>query len=120
MQNEKVPEWAIDEALKRCGVNPDQKPFSDWRDATYARAVRLFAAHIAEHEDPPVDPLLDEARKIAGDVMASHCSSGQIYSSGSINSVRTGNEDGSVFVQAALAALKRGIELARKEDSHAG
>lgn len=56
---DKIPEWAIDEALKRCGVHPDQKPFSSWHDATYARAVELFAAHIAEHEEPPADPLYD-------------------------------------------------------------
>ncbi|MAO79611.1 MAG: hypothetical protein CMH82_02895 [Nocardioides sp.] len=104
MQNEKVPEWAIDEALKRCGVNPDQKPFSDWRDATYARAVRLFAAHIAEHEEPPVDDLYEALKAV----------------------VEMGRYDTREQTELLRSELKdrglevRKIELARKEDSHAG
>ena len=104
MQNEKVPEWAIDEALKRCGVNPDQKPFSDWRDATYARAVRLFAAHIAEHEAPPVDDLYEALKAV----------------------VEMGRYDTREQTELLRSELKdrgfevRKIELARKEDSHAG
>lgn len=47
-----VPEWAIDEALRRAGVNPDETDFVSWRDRTYARVTELFAAHIAKYEGP--------------------------------------------------------------------
>jgi hypothetical protein len=65
-KSEYPPEWALDEALRRCGVAPDQKPLSDWRDATYATVVRLFALHIAAHEEPPVDPFAECIKLILG------------------------------------------------------
>lgn len=122
MDNEKVPEWAYDRLGAIVG------------DRSYATAVandpkvmnigHAFARYIAEHEEPPVDPLLVEARQIAGDAMASHETFGQTYSTGSIHCVRTGNDDGSIFVRTALNALRRGTELAARnptrEDSHAG
>jgi len=101
-----IPEWALDEALRRCGVAPDQKPLSDWRDATYATAVRLFALHIAAHEEPPVDPLLVEAREIVADW-------NRPSAPGFADETLAGEHDKAGTVVCALAALKRGIELGK-------
>lgn len=81
------------------------------RDGGYARGDRTltitFARYIAEHEQPPADPLLVEARKLVAD------------SSAIVDraSVLNGRADDSVGVRMALSALRRGIEIA-KENPH--
>lgn len=44
---DKVPEWAIERALKYIGVGGQP----------VCHVVKAFARYIAEHEDPPADPL---------------------------------------------------------------
>lgn len=100
-----IPQWAINEALKRCGVDPTEIPFADWRDRTYAKAVELFAAHIAEHEEPPVDPLLIEARKL---VAASH------RAPHLVEAALNGTGDGWESTALVLSALRRGIEIGKQ------
>lgn len=59
-----IQDWAIDEALKRCGIGQDQKPISHWRDCTYGKAVSLLAGMIQQHEKPPVDPLYEALKAV--------------------------------------------------------
>lgn len=72
------------------------------------------AHEIAAMLPEPVDPLLVEARDVAGDAMAAGTYAGQCYSTGAINAVRTGADDGNAYVRAALAGIRRGRELALK------
>jgi hypothetical protein len=92
MQNEKVPEWAYKRADELMG--------------DYLHPYSAFARYIAEHEEPPVDPLraaMDEAYD-----------EGERY--GWSDEANRQN-----FVDAVRRNLaKRGIGLACKEDSHAG
>lgn len=109
-----IPEWAVGEVLKRCSISPDQKRFSLWRDGTYAKAVKLFAAHIAEYEEPPVDPLLVEARKIAAEaVEEAAADKGSTWRWVKPEEYRNGGKDHEPGVKAIITALKRGIELAK-------
>lgn len=100
MQNEKVPEWALERAVD---LYHRETFFSSDIAVIYKHAL---ARYIAEHEEPPVDPLraaMDEAYD-----------EGERY--GWSDEANRQN-----FVDAVRRNLaKRGIELARKEDSHAG
>ncbi len=91
---EKTPKWAYDRVLDlRIGAE---------------FIVDSFARYIAAHEYGPVDHLLIEARKLAGD-MADRCESAV---AGDIKRGLRDDEERS-GVQLALRALKRGMELER-------
>lgn len=98
MQNDKTteapPVWAYTRAygLARC-----------------VSAYEAFARYIAEHETAPVDPLLIEAREI----VAKWCVSAGIPHNAL--AVRAGDDGFCCEVQAALAALERGVEIGRGE-----
>ena len=73
-----------------------------------------FAAYIAEKEEPPVDPLLEEAREICA----------RLYERESSKTLAKGYREGKYDHELesaasalciALAALKRGIEIGRGE-----
>ena len=59
-----IPDWAVQIALKRCGIDPLETRFIEWRDQTYAKAVRHLAQMIAKHEQPPVDPDEEAVKRI--------------------------------------------------------
>jgi len=59
-----IPDWAVQEALRRCGIGADNADFSEWRDCTYAKAVSNLAGMIAKHEQPPVDPDVEAVERI--------------------------------------------------------
>jgi len=93
MQNEKVPDWAkgrANEMLKGCSCD-------------YSSFL-VFARYIAEHEEPPVDELYEALKAV----------------------VEMGRYDTREQTELLRSELKdrgfevRKIELARKEDSHAG
>lgn len=92
MTTTRAPKWAVDVALSRLGIDPDDFNFGTWRDRTYARAVEMVADLIAAHEQPPVDPLHVEAARL-------------VFNAGF-------PRDGAYF-DIALVALRRGIELGR-------
>lgn len=71
-----------------------------------------FARYIASKEEPPVDPLVLEARTIA----LRHALPGMRHG---ITSSRTdqGAADHTPELQAVLEALRRGIELAKEQSS---
>lgn len=96
MEQEFPPDWAIEEAIKRSGVGATDgvtlamikcNPTFVWVVMTLT-AARL----IAQHEEPPLDPLIAEAREIA-------------------NSFADGDET----LEIALEALKRGIEIGKEQ-----
>ena len=95
MQNEKVPDWALERAV---GLYHHEPVASSDIAVVYKHAL---ARYIAEHEEPPVDPLLGVVEEVL-DWWDNH----------------TTQPDPVGHVVKMLR--KRGIELARKEDSHAG
>lgn len=99
MADDTPPQWAMDKALALRERENDRD--SDW-DIVVTRA---FARYIAEHEEPPVDPLLIEAREIAAETWRN---------AGSIryaDNIEAGRRDGANDVVIALAALRRGVEI---------
>lgn len=100
------PQWAIDKADRLLGET-DPRAFGDgYRHPLAAWVATTFARYIAEHEQPPVDPLLVEAREI----VASDAER-RGYSAMSAKAIREGTycED---EVSMALTGLRRGIEIA--------
>jgi hypothetical protein len=96
-----IPQWAKDRACeiaKASGVTPGGA-----RDADFAWG-RAFARYIAEHEEPPVDPLLVEAREIAAKARPDYAEG---YLSG-------GYDTSSTEIRTALLALRRGIERGKQ------
>ncbi len=95
-----IPDWAIERA-------------KDLRDAGFQRGdknyTHTFARYIAEHEEPPVDPLLIEAREIAA--RRAQAVGEEAWS----RRYLAGEYDGAVGVQCALRGLKRGVELEREK-----
>lgn len=98
-----IPEWAKERV--RVLTNAEGGPSNKW--ITCHR--NAFARYIAEHEEPPVDPLLIEAREMAAKVAFDK----DWFVHG--ESIQSGQRDDHSDVQIALAALKRGMELAREE-----
>lgn len=94
-QEQGIPQWARDRADELC-LRESSK--DNWCSDAFAR-------YIAAHEEPPVDPLLIEARKIAA-------SQGRLTQLG-VDCYLRGIRDDDEWVKAALAGLKRGIELAQ-------
>lgn len=105
MQNEKVPAWAFaranDLAVKYGMEDEKGRVF----DGPYTRPLQVaFARYIAEHEEPPVDELYEALKAV----------------------VEMGRYDTREQTELLRSELKdrgfevRKIELARKEDSHAG
>lgn len=68
---------------------------------------KLWAAYIAEHEQPPVDPLLLEAREL----VASHYEAGLCYVTA--REVRAGERDTDNYLCGVVSGLRRGIELGK-------
>lgn len=97
MQNEKVPDWAIDLACERAGVF--RVDFNQWNASNLAsQVVTKYARYIAKHEEPPVDRFLEGVTEAL---------------------VNTYALVAEADVQKLASELrKRGF--ARKEDSHAG
>ena len=87
-QDSAPPQWAIDRALS---YGPG------WKTA--------FARYIAEHEQPPVDPLLVEARRIVAETWR------RVGSKSYADRVEEGLCDDGIYVPIALTAIRRGIEI---------
>lgn len=99
---ENPPDWAIERAQTL--INAACIPGEHY---TFG-AERAFAKFIAEHEEPPVDPLLIEARKIVVQLNAeAGC---EMFA----DKVENGLRDDHIEIRTALAALRRGIEIERE------
>lgn len=101
-----IPEWAWKRAATLAYDDCGEASVSVIRDTSIGRA---FAAYIMGHEQPLVDPLLLEARRIVEEKYRSRgCPS-------TADSVIGGRYDDDVSVKVALTALRRGIELSRAQ-----
>jgi hypothetical protein len=107
-----IPQWALERAAERVMAEPGKGGHYDVHGIAAYDAGRAFARYIAEHEEPPVDPLLVEAREVAAQWFES-MRQGRSEQS---ELTRRGEDDNSFWVQIALAALERGMELARAQD----
>lgn len=118
MQNEKVPEWALERAVDLYHREPI---FSSDIAVIYKHAL---ARYIAEHEEPPVDPLVIEAREAFKEYGPTRYTGTDCLMPGNaparVETILRGEGDDYWEMRVVLAALRRGIELARQEDSHAG
>lgn len=106
------PDWAFDRVKQIL----DSEYGAGW----YMRAMpsggaKAFARYIAEHEEAPVDPLLIEAREIVASWYEAHPD--KVYNSNTPEKIRSGEYDDRPETEQALAALRRGIELARQPQS---
>jgi hypothetical protein len=102
---EEIPQWAEDRALELARLDGAGRGQGRYDGHYYADMHKAFARYIAEHEEPPVDPLLIEARKLASELSKD---------AGSFDFI-SGRFDDWYAVRAALAALRRGMELAREQ-----
>lgn len=105
MTTENLPaDWAITKALELMGsatTLADVKRFP----AGYPNTIRV-ASYIEQHKEPPVDPLLIEAREICAKWRET-----KGYAHGAAM-YREGGYDDYSIMKVALAALRRGIEIA--------
>lgn len=93
-----IPQWAKERACALVQAHTDSLTPSGY--------LQAFAHYIAAHEEPPVDPLLVEAREIAAGF------NGLIG-----DKVRSGQMDKSDHVCIAVKAIRRGMELGRDEQN---
>ena len=118
MSEQLPPDWAIERALIPVLPTLSEQNLTSWTVSEvkngckeglgYCVLVVAFARYIAEHEEPPVDPLLLEAREIAASLAGDAA-----YHRNWADNVRAGKYDAEDRVQGALAALKRGIEIGK-------
>lgn len=104
--SDEIPQWARERAAELANKESDDACFT----AAYVAAAYLgeaFARYIAQHEEPPVDPLLIEAREI----VARHEDS--LGFDEDAKSTRAGDVDSCESVQFTLTGLRRGIELGK-------
>jgi len=104
---DEIPQWALERAAQLANKEAGVTGGFTAAYMTEADLGRAFARYIAQHEQPPVDPLLIEAREIAAKYYDGVCR----YNTA--EACRNGKWDGAPSVQLALAALRRGIELGK-------
>ena len=99
---EQVPDWALERA----------KELHRAAGGATTPMAHAFARYIAAHEEAPVDPLLIEAREIVA-VWLENNPNKAFRDKWTPENTRKGKLDDDATVAQALAALKRGIELAK-------
>lgn len=87
-----IPDWAKERARELVNARCVMDTYPTGSVAPHNPAIYAFAQYIAEHEEPPVDPLLIEAQNLAL----------EWYS------------DPYLHHDPLRAAIKRGMELARE------
>lgn len=105
-----APQWAV--ARRNELVEATYQEVAD-SGLLHSDCILLaFARYIAAHEEPPVDPLLNEARKLIAE-------SNVFRTNNQMQAILDGHA-GTLQVSIALAALRRGIELCSKGDTDRG
>lgn len=103
MCKKNIPEWAKEEAVRRCEKRLGRRlgyGAGDIGNICYP-AITELAATIAKHEQPPVNPLLIEAREFvarAFDQRGGYSCTAQAY--------RNGEYDSDMTVKSVLLALE--------------
>ena len=109
------PQWAKERALEEVRkVAPNHCYRVEDVHTTYAPHLIAFARYIAEHEEPPVDSLLIEARRIAYDIRKKTLTTELDGHKTVAANILVGNYDDHQLVVASLTALRRGIELGKQ------
>ncbi len=108
-----IPQWALAQACEH--LNAELKHNGSplryrMSEAAYNVPIIVLARYIAAHEEPPVDPLLLEAREIVArfyDTKEGSRHRAKLF--------RDGDYDNEPECAQALTALRRGMELAKQE-----
>jgi hypothetical protein len=110
-----IPEWAKQRAcdLANAGGNANWT-FWTLDEVGVFGSLAAFARYIAEKEQPPVDPLLLEAREI----LAQYYDRQKML--GVAQGYREGLNDKGLVDSHCYRALKRGIEIGKEQASRAG
>jgi hypothetical protein len=106
-----IPEWAVKRATD---LTSEAMKDGSWLPIG-GHASAAFARYIAEHEEPPVDPLLIEAREIASQVRRGVATDSQSMNGTVSANIRDGKFDDHQLVKSAYRALRRGMELGREQ-----
>jgi hypothetical protein len=108
--DELPPDWAIERALS---LGPTGTKLEDVKRHWPGHTAHIaFARYISEHEEPPVDPLLIEAREIVAKSDHDPWVPDSPWHDNQAALIRAGKNDKTLVVRAAYNGLKRGIELA--------
>lgn len=102
-----IPEWAFERAVKLTNAIAGLESYTAYTCRAH-NVGQAFARYIAEHEQPPADPLRIEAREILA----------REYEEGGMPEAAQHTREG-VWkvvgrVEDILAGLRRGIELAKE------
>lgn len=100
-----IPMWAKERVCELTNTDgSNYSPTSFGMECMTTSIGEAFARYIATKEEPPVDPLLIEARKIAAERTKFPA-----YADTYLN----GENDEHFYLQGLLAALRRGMEMAK-------
>jgi len=110
IDNKEPPDWAMVRAAELAGVGKIEVTANAFAQACSQMQVG-FARYIAAHEEAPVDPLLIEAREICAQYWER---GGNPIARDIARDYRNGiHDEDDERLTPVLAALKRGIELAK-------
>lgn len=103
---DEIPQWALERAAELANKEMGEDYLSPTSIAgTYVGTA--LARYIAQHEEPPVGPMLIEARELA----AKHYE--QVGSYILADATRSGERDSLGLIKVIAEALRRGIELGK-------
>jgi hypothetical protein len=107
--SDEIPQWAKERA---CELANSMKPLSVlWivEDIPAASTLTALARYIAAHEEPPVDPLLIEARKLAADIAMERGANRDV-----VDHYETAKAT-DPEISRVIRVLRRGIELGKSD-----
>lgn len=114
MGEEAIPKWAAGKARSLADAETTSGDIGDEASLLALACYRAaFARYIASHEEPPVDPLLIEAREIVA--QAQHDWPDNPWHLNEAAELRAGNRDYTLVLKGTLAGLRRGVEIGREE-----
>jgi hypothetical protein len=107
-----IPEWAKQRACDAVGISFDSYKGGRYFDVSL-KAINFAASLIAEHEEPPVDAVLQHARDFVAEQYLALDDRDEQHKKSWANFCRQGIYDSQPRVVTALAAIRRGIELGK-------
>lgn len=106
---DEIPMWAKERAAELANTEVGVEDFWDVHDVAVFEILRALARYIATKEEPPVDPLLIEARKAASEWAEVTFGPTSRFP----DMYREGRSDDDSNMALAKIALRRGMELAK-------